>query len=156
MMCAAAHEGVSNLLACSPSQSSLTRCHIPHSVANATSLPGRGESFLKGRDFGSLCKVSGFARGSPFGRAVTRRVTERANTFSSLQTTKHKKASALRCVRIRQMPFLFFSGSLPVPNSHAPQRTSFVKQTSFRKDLIFAEQNLIPYFRPCRMGDSGL
>ena len=45
--------------AASPSPSLLTQCHIPHSVAIATSLPGRGESFLK---VGALGKPGKFAQ----------------------------------------------------------------------------------------------
>ena len=56
------------------SPSLLTQCHIPHSVAIATSLPGRGESFLKVGGFGSSRSVHGFAKGSPFGRAGAQRL----------------------------------------------------------------------------------
>ena len=40
-----------------PFPSRLTPCHNPHSVADAASLPDRGESFLKVGGFGSPRKV---------------------------------------------------------------------------------------------------
>ena len=69
------------LFACSPSPSLLAQCHLaPLSVAYATSSPDRGKS-VKVRGFGSPHKVYGFAKGSPFGRAVEQSETERARPF---------------------------------------------------------------------------
>ena len=50
---------------------SVTAYAVPHSpfCRYATSSPGRGKSFLKGRGLGKEMKFAWTAKGSPFGRA---------------------------------------------------------------------------------------
>ena len=94
-----------SLLTASPSPSLLTQCHIvPLSVAHATSVPlfvtygdispRRGENLSQpGEVYQSerlwRCgQLSGFAKGSPFGRAVEHCETERARPLARSEQVK--------------------------------------------------------------------